>query len=411
MRQTGQRWLHVLGLVFAASAITLASAATSLSSGFPDARAAFQLAASSRSGRHTPDPGEVEASLVDAARRKPLDFEAQRNLGEFYIQGNRLPQGIAYLEMALQLNPADYNAGYDLSLAYLESSETQKASAQLKAMIARKETSELDELLAEAEEKLGDYKQAALAYHRAAEIDPGEDPIFNLASFLLQHPHYEGFLDQALVFFRYGAQKYPQSAKLAVGLGVTLYAEGKYDDAVRALCAAVDLNPSDPKPYQFLGKLTRVSPPLLPEIRNRLAGFVRLYPDNGPAAYYYAMSLWQQAESESTPNLAQIETLLKKAAAAEPSSYEAHFQLGVLYQDQQKYSEAISELDQTLALRPDFNRAHYRLMQLYNRTHRKDLADQQLAILKQIKKQDADAEELEDNPENLQTKATAQQPN
>jgi len=119
-------------------------------------------------------------------------------------------------------------------------------------------------------EKSGDYKAAAAEYHRAAQLDPSENNIFDLASFLLQHPNYEGFLDNALKFFQYGVEKYPRSAKMTVGLGVALYAEGKYDDAVRTLCAAVDLDPTDPKPFQFLGKVSTASPARIPEIRDRL---------------------------------------------------------------------------------------------------------------------------------------------
>ena len=171
-----------------------------------------------------------------------------------------MPEGILYLEKAQQLNPQDYDTGYDLSLAYLNSGDAAKASAQLHQMIAQHETAELDDLLAEANEKSGDYKGAASEYYRAAQLDPTEGNIFDLASFLLQHKNYEGFLDNALTFFRYGVQKYPRSAKLTVGLGVTLFAEGKYDDAVETLCAAVDLDPTDPRPFQFLGKVSTASP-------------------------------------------------------------------------------------------------------------------------------------------------------
>jgi Tfp pilus assembly protein PilF len=105
-----------------------------------------------------------------------------------------------------------------------------------------------------------------------------------------------------------------------------------------------------------------------------------------------------------------IEALLKKAIAANPDFYEAHFQLGVLYQDQQKYPDAIREFNQTLTLRPDYSRAHYRLFLLYSRTHQKRLADQHLAILKQIKQEDAQAEEAGDIPGNTQAKQTMETP-
>jgi tetratricopeptide (TPR) repeat protein len=220
----------------------------------------------------------------------------------------------------------------------------------------------------------------------------------------LQHSHYEGFLDNALKFFSYGVQKYPQSAKLTVGLGVTLYTEGRYDDAVKTLCAAADLDPKDPRPFQFLGKVSTVSPSHIPEIRKRLEEFVHLYPNNGPAIYYYAMSLWERPEGQPAADLGVIEALLHKAVAADPALYEAHFQLGVLYQNQQKYQDAIGEFKQTIKLRPDYGSAHYHLFLLYTRTHQKQLADEHLAILKQIKQEDTEAEKVEDNPGNTQAK-------
>jgi tetratricopeptide (TPR) repeat protein len=360
--------------------------------------AAAALQSSSRTNQ------QVEGALLEAARQRPGDFAAQQNLGEFYLHQDRLREGILYLQKAQQLNPADYNTGYDLSLAYLNSGDLANASILLHTMIAQRETAELDDLLAEANEKSGDYKTAALEYHRAAELDPSENNIFDLASFLLQHSNYEGFLDKSLTFFQFGVQKYPQSAKMMVGLGVALYAEGRYDDAVRSLCAAVDLDPTDPKPFQFLGKVSTVSPARIPEIRTRLEKFVELYPNNGPAIYYYAMSQWRRSEGESAADLPTVEALLKRAIAAAPAFYEAHYELGILYQDQQKYPEAIRELNQTVALRPDFNRAHYRLFLLYSRTRQKQLADEHLAILKQLKQEDAEAEEKEDDPMSTQAK-------
>ena len=265
---------------------------------------------------------QIERALIEAAKQHPGDFAAQQNLGEFYLHQDRLPEGILYLQKAEQINPEDYNTGYDLSLAYLNSGDTANASTQLRKLIAQRETAELDDLLAEVNEKSGDLKTAALEYHRAAELDPSENTIFDLASFLLQHSNYEGFLDKSLTFFQYGVQKYPQSAKMTVGLGVALYAEGRYDDAVRTLCAAVDLDPTDPKPFQFLGKVSTISPARIPEIRSRLEKFVELYPNNGPAIYYYAMSSWRRSEGESAADLPTVEALLKRAIAAAPAFYE-----------------------------------------------------------------------------------------
>jgi tetratricopeptide (TPR) repeat protein len=399
MRQKDSGWLRIVGIV----SLVIYLATMTAFAFQADSGASSPLAGSSRMQ-------QAELALLETAKQSPNDFAAQHRLGEFYLQQNRLPEGIHYLEKAQQLNPQDYDTGYDLSLAYLNSGDTAKASAQLRQMVTRHETAELDDLLAEANEKSGDYKGAASEYYRATQLDPTEGNIFDLASFLLQHKNYEGFLDNALTFFRYGVQKYPRSAKLMVGLGVTLYAEGKYDDAVETLCAAVDMDPTDPRPFQFLGKLSTASPAHLPEIRKRLEGFVHLYPSNGLANYYYAMSLWKRSDGEPLADTVVIEGLLKKATAASPDFYEAHFQLGILYQDQQKYPEAIREFEQTLTLRPDYGRAHYRLFLLYSRTHQKQLADQHLAMLKQIKQEDAQAEEAGDIPGDTQAKQTMETP-
>jgi tetratricopeptide (TPR) repeat protein len=401
VRQKASCWLRVLAIVYVVAHLTTMAAL------------AFQsnpvAGSSSTPMAGKPDWQQVERALLEAAKQSPDDFGAQQRLGELYLQQNRLSEGIVYLERAQRLNSRDYDSGYDLSLAYLNSGDTGKALAQLRRMIAQHETAELDDLLAEAIDKSGDTKGAANEYYRAAELDPSEQNIFDLASFLLQHKTYEGFLNNALTFFRYGVQKYPRSAKLTVGLGVALFANSNYDDAVQTLCAAVDLDPRDPKPFEFLGKVSTASPAHIPEIRKRLAAFVHLYPDNGPATYYYAMSLWQRAQGEPAADMATIKALLEKAIAADPNFYEAHYQLGILYQDQQKYEDAIREFNQTIKLRPDYNRAHYRLFLLYTRTHQKQLADEHLAILKQIKQEDTEAEDVERDPGNIQAKQTGAQ--
>jgi hypothetical protein len=55
--------------------------------------------------------------------------------------------------------------------------------------------------------------------------------------------------------------------------------------------------------------------------------------------------------------------------------------------------------ESVLKVRPDFNRAHYRLVTMYTRTNQKQLTDEHLAILKQIKREDAEAEEMATNQE------------
>jgi tetratricopeptide (TPR) repeat protein len=177
-----------------------------------------------------------------------------------------------------------------------------------------------------------------------------------------------------------------------VGLGA-LFNLGQYDDAVETLCEAVDLNPADPRPFVFLGRVGDASPRLTDEVLRRLASFVRLYPRNASSNYYYALALWQnQGGQRNKTDIDQVEALLKTAIALDPHLYETHFQLGVLYQEQERYSDAIVEYTEAVKLRPDLGKAHYRLARMYRIAGKKTLAQKELAISRRLREQEEAAE-------------------
>ena len=194
--------------------------------------------------------------------------------------------------------------------------------------------------------------------------------IFDLATFLLQHKKYVGALDDSIKIFRYGVGQYPRSSRMMVGLGVALYANSQYDEAVRVLCAAADLNPSDRRPVQFLGRVSRVSPELEPEVNGRLRDFAERYPDNAATNYFYAPNLWEREGGQSGKDVDKIERLLNKAKALSPGWYEPHY-LGVVYEVQNCDGDAIAEMNRAVKIDPEFFPAHYRLAFLYKRAGRK----------------------------------------
>ena len=130
----------------------------------------------------------------------------------------------------------------------------------------------------------------------------------------------------------------PHSPRLIIGLGMALYSRGNYDDAVKALLKGADLNPSDPNCYLFLSKAYDSSPGQAAEVIERFRRFAELQPHNPRALYYYAMGLWKGKRAQD-PNLdlRQIESLLTKSIALDPTIPEAHLQLGNLYADQTRY--------------------------------------------------------------------------
>lgn len=311
-----------------------------------------------------------------AVELEPQSFDANHNMGEFYVQSGKISEAIPFLERAQRIAPS-YDNGYDLSLAYSTTGQLDKARAQVQALLRLKDTAELHDLLGDIEEKSGNFVAAANEYQVAAHKDPSESNLFDWGSELLIHQT----LQPAVDVFQQGVARYPKSPRMAIGLGMALYSLGKYEEAVRSLLRAADLDPSDPRCYPFLSRAYDSSPSQATEIIDRFRRFTELQPRNGQAFFYYAMSLWKSRRAQD-PNvdLSEVESLLKTSISLDPSLAEAPLQLGNLYFDHGNYADSIPEYLRALRIDSNLPDAHYRLAQAYVRTGKKDLAQEQLQI-------------------------------
>jgi tetratricopeptide (TPR) repeat protein len=335
---------------------------------------------------------EEEKSLLQAATREPDNLQAVGSLGEYYLRNEKWHESERWLAKAYALSSGDEAVGYDLAYATMQAGDLDGAKREIEKMLGQTDNARLHNLLGEVDDRRADYVTAAREYHRAAEIDPSESNIFDLATFLLQHQKYVGFLDDSIKFFRYGVAQFPQSSRMMVGLGVALYAANEYDEAVRVLCAAVDMDPQDRRPIQFLGRASRVSPALAEEVNRRLKDFAERYPDNAATNYFYALSLWKRNGGDGGSDLDAIGHLLHKAEALSPGWYEPHYQLGVLYESEKFYPDAIHEMIRAVKIDPDFFPAHFRLAVLYNKTGQRAEAVTEASIVRRLKEKDSDNE-------------------
>src|SRR5208283_2752965 len=182
----------------------------------------------------------AEQQFKKAAALAPKDYDANHNLGEFYAGLNRVADAVPFLERAQQIGPS-YNNGYDLSLAYLFTGRTADARKLIHDLMAGTDTAELHNLLAQVEEKDGNFIAAANEFQAAAHLEPSESNIFDWGGELLLHRT----LEPAVTVYRQGTERFPNSSRIAIGLGMAYYSLGKYEDAVQSLLRAVDLDPQD----------------------------------------------------------------------------------------------------------------------------------------------------------------------
>jgi len=326
----------------------------------------------------------AEEQFKKALELEPRNYDANHNLGELYVRRGKVAAATPYLEQAQRIKPDSYDNGYDLALAYIVTARLADARQLLQSLLKQKDSAELHNLLGEVEEKDGKFVAAANEYELAAHLDPSESNLFDWGSELLLHRT----LDPAIQVFQTAAERYPNSPRVAIGLGIAYYSRGNYDDAVKSLLKAADLGPADPRVYPFLSRAYDSSPSQADEVIARFRRFAEQQPNNGRAQYYYAMSLWKGKRAQD-PNLdlTQIGALLKKSIALDPSLAEAHLQLGNLYSEQQKYADSIPEYQRALELNSDLADAHYRLGQAYVRTGEKDFAQEQFHVYQNLREQ------------------------
>jgi tetratricopeptide (TPR) repeat protein len=348
----------------------------------------------------------AEESLRKAVEHEPWNFEAYRRLGQLLVEGGKAGEALPYLEQAFHLNPGDYENTYELALAYDDAGQYEHARTQIRALLAmqdkagqerarqdfpsqnkgRQEQAELDHLLGDVEEKLGDPLEAVREYQRAAELDPSEPNLFDWGTDLLMHRAFE----PAIEVFTKGNRSFPRSARMLAGLGVAWYARGSYDQAAQRLCEASDLNPDDPEPYLFMGKMQSVEATRSECLGERLGRFAGLQPENALANYYFALSLWHRREgSENAEKLAQVESLLDKTIHLDPKFDAGYLQLGILYSERGDSAKGIAAYQKAIEANPELEEAHYRLAQAYSRAGEKVKAQTELQLYDRLSKKTA----------------------
>jgi len=330
-----------------------------------------------------PEATEQERGLLEALRADPSSFDKNHQLGEYYLSAGDPKDGIPYLEKAQELKPGDCPNGYDLARAYLETKSPAKAQLLLQDLRPCKDTAEFHNLLGHAGEALHD-PSALSEFQLAAQMDPSEKNIFDFGNELLLVGDTN---NPAIGVFKQGVALFPNSLRMYIGLGIALYSGNSYDAAIEALCHASDLDPSDPRPYLFLGKMFNVSKGHGDEVAKRMKRFMETNPNNALAYYYGALSLWKgTGNGEPGVDMTQVEALFRKSLALDPRSADAHLQLGILYQDQHRGLEAMAEFQDAVRANPDDPDAHYHLAQAYLRAGDKERGQEELQLYERLRK-------------------------
>jgi tetratricopeptide (TPR) repeat protein len=255
------------------------------------------------------------------------------------------------------------------------------------AVDANQQSADMHREAGETDEKHGDPLGAVREFEQAAHLDPSEQNYFEWGSELLLHRA----VWQAQEVFQKGAQAFPGSARMLTGLGSALFAGARYDEAAESLCKASDLNPKDPEPYIFMGKIQAAAPNPLVCIVKRLARFAEENQGNSAANYLYAMAVLKDQERSANPHgIEQAKMLLTKAVTIDSKCADAYLQLGILAASDRNSESAIDYYAKAIAANPELGDAHYRLGVAYDRIGQREKAKAEFALHDRIEKEQAD---------------------
>ncbi len=252
--------------------------------------------------------------------------------------------------------------------------------AAIRASLAHEDSADLHSELAEIEESEGHPVEAVKEYQRAAEMQSTEPHLFAWGAELLLHHAPE----PAIEVFAKGHRLYPQSSRILLGLGAAWYAQRDNEQAIQLFLQACDVNPAEPTPYLFLGRLQATEPVVPPAWTERMKRFASLHPDNAMAHYLYAVALMKQGNHPDDSDADAAAAELNTAITLDAGLGDAYLQLGILRSEREDFPGAISALQKAAEFTPLPDEAHYRLAQVYRRMGDTEKAKVEIAQFKQI---------------------------
>ena len=161
-------------------------------------------------------------------------------------------------------------------------------------------------------------------------------------------------LQQALM--RRRLEKYPADFTARYNLGAALQAEGKLDDAMREIKAAIALDPGQATAHNTLGAALYARGDAAAAAAE-FAEVLRLRPDDANARYNLGQIRLAQGRTEEAGGL------FREVLRLQPDDANAHAQLGAVLQEMGDLEQAVLHLREALRLDPDQLNARSNLAQ------------------------------------------------
>jgi tetratricopeptide (TPR) repeat protein len=242
---------------------------------------------------------------------------------------------------------------------YLNAGDGQRSLALARQAVADHPSALAEDVLGRALISTGQPDEGTRHLATAFHSDPANAQIcFDYVQALL---HYQDFT-RAAAALEQCLKAHPDNAQLTLALGVSRYGQRRFEDAIAAFLRTIQLDPSIDKPYLFLGRVLDQAGPRLGSI---IAVYRRLEaqnPKNPEAKLLLAKALTAAGAGGREP-----EELLHHSIALNQTDWESHYELGLIFEKNHDYKQAVAELSRAAALSPKQPLPHYHLARDYDR--------------------------------------------
>ncbi len=322
---------------------------------------------------------------LQALRTIPMPAEQElalrQRLAEILIAQGQTTEAVTDLKRAAELDSSNPDTYFNLALAEFRAGKTKDALESAERSKKIKDSAEIEGLLGDIQEALGDNLAAVRSYQAALAMGPGdENHHLALALEFIRHRNFE----PAKLVLQQAEKSFPNSWRVQVGLGMVEYFVGTKADASNLLLRAMDLA-SDPElPLRYLGEveLDETAAPDPPAVE-RICAYAKAHPTSARAqSYCGALMFRNDFASRDTSRADDIVRRLSFAATSLKDDPTPHCELGKVYDWLEKWESASKEFEACTRLNPNSVQAHYRLSQVYRHLGETDRSREELKLYK-----------------------------
>jgi len=319
--------------------------------------------------------------LLDAVDPGSLSASSQFTVGLSLAQADLADRAIPYFELLRQHYPGSYNATYNLVVCYIGAKRFPDAISLANQLVTQShETDEIDNALAEAYEENHETERAVAALRRAIELNPrDEDNYLDFANLCINHRDF----DNGLKVIAVGLNVLPNSSRLTFERGVLYAMQDRFDLAESDFQRSSRLSPETNFGTVGMG-VTYLETGNASKAIDLLHQRLKQNPNDASLLYLLGEALMRNGAKSGEPQYAEALASFENSVRLNPGLCLPHVALGEIYLDQERFDDAIVQLERARAIDPKEKSAYSHLAVAYRRAGKAEDARRVLNMLKDL---------------------------